>query len=468
MSENQLFTLTARDEVAVVSPTHKKPTNFRWVIVGLLMAGAAVNYIDRSCMGIVAPKIQEEFKLSNTQIGFILGMFQWGYVAAYMLAGMMIDRFGVRKGYPIIMAVWSLATAMTSLGTRMSHFVALRVFLGIGEAGCWPASNKVVAEWSPQKERPLACGLFNGGATVGMVFGPPIIAAIVLHWGWRPAFVWTGCIGFVWILFWLLLYRDPEKSSSVNAEELALIRGRQKTELPSVTTETLSRIDRTQDGPEPEIALASDAARLTLKSLLGYPQVWGVLVLNASTATTWFVLANWLPKYFYDARGIDFSLLGWYTAMPMVGGALGNILGGWCLGWLISRTTPNVTKARRTMIFISVAMMTCLIPAVYINNVLISTIFMAVVGFGYGSHAVNILSSISDFVDQHLVATFTSIQATGTFLVTLPLVTYAGWIVEEFGYTELFVVTALMPYLSIVAAYTLIRRFGPLKIKASA
>jgi MFS transporter, ACS family, hexuronate transporter len=434
-------------EAGAVQPAAagERRTKYRWVIVGLLMVAAAINYIDRSCMGIAAPKIQEELSLTNTQIGIILGVFQWGYAAAYMLAGLMVDRLGARKGYPIIMALWSLADALTSVGTRLWHFIGLRILLGVGEAGCWPTNNKVVAEWFPRRERPLACGLFDGGAKVGMVIGPPAVAYLVLHWSWQVSFIATGCAALVWIPCWALLYRRPENHPWVNEAELAYIQNEAEGE--GIKGRTSSR-----------------GRKLTWQRILRYPQVWGVLVLNASTATTWFVLSNWLPKYFYDVRGIEFNLLGWYAAMPMVGAVIGNIGGGWFLGWLISRPSMTVTKARRTMIFISVAMMTCLIPAAYASNVLVSAFLMAIVGIGYSSHATNILSSISDLVAKDLVATVTGIQATGAFLLTLPIVTYTGWIIEQFGYTALLAASALLPYLSLIASFTLIRRFGSIEI----
>jgi ACS family hexuronate transporter-like MFS transporter len=261
-----------------------------------------------------------------------------------------------------------------------------------------------------------------------MMLGPPLIASLVLHWGWRWSFVAAGASGFVWIVLWMIVYRRPNHASAA-------------------------------------VELASAAAGPRWKEFLRYPQVWGVLVLNASTATTWFVLSNWLPKYYYEVHRIDFRLLGWYASMPMIGAVVGNVGGGWLLGWLIHRRSMSVTSARRGMIICSVAMMSCLIPAAYIPDVSVSTALMAVVGMGYSAHATNILSSISDFVSPGQVATLTGIQATGAYILTLPIVTSAGWIVERFGYTPLFVTCAGLPYLSIVAAYTLIRAFAPIQFK---
>jgi ACS family hexuronate transporter-like MFS transporter len=410
----------------------------RWVVLALLTVAAAINYIDRSCMAVAAPKIQQEFALSNTEIGFILGVFQWGYVAAYLAAGLLVDRLGSGRGYALLMAVWSVADACTALAGSFRGLVGLRFLLGVGEAGCWPASNKVVAETFPAAERPLACGVFDSGAKLGMIAGPPLVAFIILNWGWRPPFVVTGLLGFLWIPAWLWIHRRRSATAARPAR------------------------------PFPSAIGVGPRAPGSWFDLLRYPEVWGVLLLNASTATTWFVLSNWLTKYFYDVRHVNYDVLGWYLALPMVGAVVGNVGGGILLGSLLNRANFELKRARRLMIFISVGMMFCMIPAVHVPSTAWCIVLMMIAGAGYSSHATNILSLISDLVSKDRVATLTGIQATGAFLATLPLVTYAGWIVDRFGYPALFQICALLPCLSIVVAFTLIRRFAPLRLGATA
>lgn len=429
------------------SKISEKRTKVRWVILALLMAATANNYLDRASMSIAAPMIQEEFNLSDTQIGYVFGAFQYGYFIFYMLAGIIIDKIGVRFGFPLITFVWSMVEAVMALATRLWQFVALRILLGAGEGGCWPSCNKVVSEWFPKKERPLACGLFDSGSKIGMVISPIILTFTVVTFGWRLTFVLAAAIpGIIWIFFWLLIYRRPEKHAWINQVELRYIQD-------------------DADQPEEERAVQSKEVKLSWIQLLRYPQLWGVIILNASTIFTWFVLSTWLPKYFIDTRGVEFKVVGFYIALPMIGASIGNILGGVFLSWLISRPNMSVTKARRIMVCICVALMACLVPAAYVKNNLVSTFLIAIVGIGYSAHATNILSSISDFVSRNLVASFTGIQATGAIFLTLPLVTYAGWIVEHYGYNILFLAAAFLPLLSIVVSFTLIRRFQLIEVK---
>jgi MFS family permease len=409
----------------------QRPASSRWTIVALLMAAAAINYLLRSCMGMAAPKIQIEFGLTTTQIGYVLGAFQYGYLLSYLFSGMLVDRLGARRSYILIMAAWSAVGILTALGTRLWQFVTFRFLLGVAEAGCWPASNKVVARCFPLEERPLACGLFDSGSSLAQVFGPPALAFIILRWGWRSAFPFAGILGFIWIPLWMWKFRNPEAHG------------------PG---------DGIKDTPEPR-AVDSYTG---WKQLLRCRQVWGIFVLNASTVPLWFVLFNWLPKYFYDARGISFRELGWYSALPMVGAPIGGIGGSAFLGWLLRRPGMTSTVARQRMFLVSVLMMSAFAPAVRSANVIYGALFMTIAAAGLGLHSANLLSSISDLVPSELVATATSIQASATFLYALPIATFAGWIAEHLGYSTLFMFGALTPWFTIVSVYFIIRKFEPI------
>jgi MFS family permease len=408
-----------------------RPTSSRWTIVALLMAAAAINYLHRGCMAIAAPKIQNEFGLTTTQIGYVLAAFQYGYFISYLFCGMFIDRLGARRSYILIMAAWSAVGMLTAAGTTLWHFLTFRFLLGVAEAGCWPTSNKVVARCFPREERPLACGLFDSGSSLAQVFGPPALVFIILRWGWRSVFLVAGSLGFIWILVWMRKFRYPE------AHGLS---------------------DGSEDTPEPR-TLDSYTA---WKQLLRCRQIWGVFVLNASAAPLWFVLFNWLPKYFYDARGVSFENLGWYAALPMVGAPIGGIGGSAFLGWLLRRPGMTSTTARQRMFLVGVLMMSSLIPAVQAANVLHGALFMTIAATGLGLHSANLLSSISDLVPSNLVATATSIQASATFLYSLPIATYAGWIAEHLGYSTLFTFAAVTPWFAIVSVHLIIRKFEPI------
>src|SRR6266404_4585121 len=189
---------------------------FRWVICALLLFGVTKNYMDRQVLGVLKTTLQHDFGWNEIQYGHLVSYFQIAYAAGMLLVGRLIDRLGTRVGY-------ALAMAHAAAGSFAS-FAAARLALGFGEAGVFPASIKCVAEWFPKKERALATGIFNAGTNAGAIITPFVVPWIALHWGWRSAFLLTGALGFVWLIFWFLIYRKPDEHPRVPQAELAYIR----------------------------------------------------------------------------------------------------------------------------------------------------------------------------------------------------------------------------------------------------
>lgn len=434
-----------RSAPSLSGPETPRRTRVRWRIVSLLTVAATINYLDRGCMGIAAPKIQEEFGLSTTQIGYVLGIFQYGYFMAYFFSGVLVDLIDVRVGYIVIMALWSFVGMLTGTVSKLWQFLACRFFLGLMEAPCWPSNNKIVAEWFPREERPLACGLFDSGSSIAQVFGPPLLAFLVLHFGWRSTFVSMGALGYGWILVWMVMFRHPRQHPKVNAAELAHIG-------PPLTQFRLSRQE----------------AINRWKRLIRCREIWGLIALCASNSPMWVVMYNWLPKYFYDARHIHFDRLGWYASLPMVGVIVGETLGSSLLGWVMRRPGMTITKARRLMFIVAVPLMWALVPAVYSSRPLQSVMFMFIAAFGMGTNVANLMSSYSDFVPRTMVATTTSVVTSTLLLYSLPFATFAGWIAEHFGYAALFSVAVFASSAAFVLGLLLIPKFEPIAALQSA
>src|SRR5437762_4670392 len=189
---------------------------FRWVICTLLLIGVTKNYMDRQVLGVLKTTLQHDLGWNDIDYGNLVLAFQAAYAAGMILVGRLVDRLGTRLGYALAMAFWSLASIGHALGSSFTSFVIARSALGFGEAGVFPASIKTVAEWFPKKERALATGIFNAGTNAGAIVTPLTVPWIALHWGWRWAFVITGALGFVWLIFWLVLYRKPEEHPRVS------------------------------------------------------------------------------------------------------------------------------------------------------------------------------------------------------------------------------------------------------------
>src|SRR6266853_5866583 len=216
-------TATAASEPAL--PKAPSGTSyFRWVICTLLLFGTTKNYMDRNVLGVLNVTLQHTLGWNEIDYSNLVVFFQLAYAAGMLLMGRVIDRLGTRLGYALAMVFWSLASMGTALGSSFRSFAISRVALGFGEAAVFPASIKAVAEWFPRKERALSTGIFNAGTSFGAMLTPLVVPWINARWGWRGAFIGIGALGFVWLLFWLMLYRKPEEHPRVSKAELDYIR----------------------------------------------------------------------------------------------------------------------------------------------------------------------------------------------------------------------------------------------------
>ncbi len=183
--------------------------NYRWLICSLLFAATTINYIDRQILGILKPELQGSLGWTETDFANIVFWFQAAYAAGFLLSGRLIDRIGSRIGLALSVVAWSLAEMAHAAVRTAAGFSAARFGLGLAEGGNFPASIKSISEWFPKKERALATGLFNSGCNVGGLIAPFLVPWITVRWGWPAAFLVTGGLGFVWLIFWLLLYDHP-------------------------------------------------------------------------------------------------------------------------------------------------------------------------------------------------------------------------------------------------------------------
>src|SRR6185312_13279531 len=193
---------------------------YRWVICGLLFFATTVNYVDRQVLGILSKDLKTAIGWTEVDYGNIVASFNAAYAFGLLLAGRLMDRIGTRAGYALAIVWWSLAAMAHALARTPFGFGVARAALGVGEAGNFPAAIKTVAEWFPKKERAFATGLFNAGSNVGAIVAPLTVPWIATTYGWRWAFILTGAIGFLWLLFWLPVYRRPEEHPKVSKAEL--------------------------------------------------------------------------------------------------------------------------------------------------------------------------------------------------------------------------------------------------------
>ena len=220
-------------------------SHFRWVICALLFFSTTVNYLDRQVISYLkdffcTPAEQGGFGWSNTDFSHLTAFFTAFYAGMTMLAGWVIDKIGTKLGLGLSLIVWSVFGILNAfVGRLVDMHVLVRSAFGVGEAGNFPASIKTVAEWFPKRERALATGIFNSGANFGAMlaalFVPWCLTAFGNERGWKLAFILTGAIGFLWLIFWFWLYDTPANCKRLSPAEYAHIHSDRDPAAPAET-----------------------------------------------------------------------------------------------------------------------------------------------------------------------------------------------------------------------------------------
>ena len=296
---------------------------YRWRVCAMLLAATTINYIDRQVLGVLAPFLQDEIGWNEIQYGYIVTAFQAAYAIGLLCAGAVIDRLGTRIGYAIAIALWSVAAMSHALAASVVGFMAARFFLGLGEAGNFPAAIKTVAEWFPRRERAFATGIFNSGSNIGAIVAPMMVPVVAAAWGWQSAFLVTGVLSMAWLVTWLLWYRAPEQQPGLSATELRWIRS---------------------DPPEP-------AVRVPWSRIMRHRQAWAFVAAKFMTDPIWWFFLFWLPKFLHSQYGLTLTGLGLPLIAIFVMADIGSIAGGWLAGRFI-RLGWSVNRARKSAMLV--------------------------------------------------------------------------------------------------------------------
>lgn len=413
-------------------------TRHRWVICALLFFATTINYIDRQVIGILKPTLSAEFGWSETDYADIVFAFQAAYAIGLLLVGRFIDKAGVKWGYAIAVAVWSLFGMAHAAAYSVATFAMARFGLGIGEAGNFPAAIRSAADWFPKKERAFATGIFNSGSNVGAILTPLVVPFIVidLALGWQGAFLITGALGFVWLLFWWMIYRDPEYNPKVGAAELAHIRS---------------------DPAEKDTPIA-------WSELLKYRQTWAFAAGKFLTDPIWWFFLFWLPDFFGKNYGLDLKTFGPALIAIYLLADVGSIGGGWFSSWLIKRGW-SINRGRKTAMLLCAL---CVLPvslAIYAENLYIA---VAIIGLAAAAHqgwSANLFTLVSDVMPRRAVGSVVGIGGMAGAIGGMLMAKYAGYVLENVGsYTPIFLLIGSMYLIALAIIHMLAPRMEPAHI----
>lgn len=390
--------------MSLISLNISKKTNYRWLIVVLLFFATTINYFDRFLIGILAPYLEEEIGWNDLEYGYVVASFQFAYAIGTLLAGYLIDRIGTRWGFSIAIILWSLASMAHAAASSWVGFVFARIGLGLSEAGNFPAAIKTIAEWFPKKERALATGLFNGGSNVGAIMAPLLIPLIIASFGsWEWVFVFSGIFGFIWLIFWLILYRKPRESRFTNEAEIAYI----------------------EDGTvEPE------QVKVNSLRLLRHKQTWAIAFGKLFADPSWYFYLFWGAKFLNYKFGIDLKEL----AMPLITiyvvADLGGIIGGAVSSALIKRG-KSVNFSRKVTMLGSALLVLPVMTVPYHSSIFICVGLISLAAAAHSSWSANIFTMVSDLFPKNVVATVTGFATTVSTIGGMLFALVIGYALNE-------------------------------------
>jgi len=376
-------------ETGTASPGRSRASNVRWAVAVLSAAGLAINHIDRSAISVSLPFMTQDFHLTPAEQGLILSAFSWSYALMQIPSGRLIDRFGERVMFGASVLTWSLFTAATALVSSFGGLLALRLGLGIGEAGAYPASAKTVSRWFPLRLRGRATSVYDSGARIGSAVATPVIALIIGLWGWKAAFLFAGGIGVLWSIGWWSWYRRPELHHGVNDAELDIIH------------ESHEQQASTNNNPA--------APPMKISQLFKQRTVWGMMLgfFCLNFMITFFL--TWFPTYLVNERGFNLLKLGVFGSIPPIAAILGSMAGGVVGDHLLKRGW-SLNKTRKTclvggMLVCSVIAFAAVVPEAWQALILMS--------ISYASASFTIVTIWclpADVVDASTVATLGGTQ----------------------------------------------------------
>ena len=386
----------------------------------------AISYLDRQAFPVAVAAIQRDIPMSNTAFGALGSCFLLAYAFMYAGGGALVDRLGTRRGFLVIMILWSLACASHSLAAGVVMLAVSRLLLGAGEGGGFPAATKVIAEWFPVGERSTAMGLVNAGTAIGAVVAPPLIAAIVIYSNWRMVFIACGVAGLAWSWWWWRALRLEPDSRPAHAQA------------------------------------RSDQARLRWASLLTFREVRGLVLAKFLTDAAWFFYITWLPKYLYDARGFDVKQVGYYAWVPFAASGVGSFLGGWWSSRLIAQGR-SVDFARKAALGASAAVMPAIILVTHVPVEWAIALF-SLAFFGQQSWSTLVMIVPTDLFDRGVVASVAGLVGFGGAMGGLVMNLVAGRLLDAgFGYSTIFIIVGLLHVTAFGVILAAMPRIAPIR-----
>ena len=472
-----------------------KMTQYRWIICAMLFFATTVNYLDRQVLSLTWDEfIKPEFHWNEYHYGLITSIFSIVYAVCMLFAGRFIDWMGTKQGYLWAIGVWSMGACMHALCgiateawvglpdaaalraveagsalaatiamVSMYFFIAARCILALGEAGNFPAAIKVTAEYFPKKDRAYATSIFNAGASIGALFAPLTIPLLAKAWGWEMAFIVIGALGFVWMGFWVFMYKKPSDHPKVNAAELEYIEQDQHEVVDGET------VGKEQEGE-----------KISFWRTLSFKQTWAFAFGKFMTDGVWWFFLFWTPSYLNSQFGIKMSEgLGVALIFTLYAITMLSIYGGKLPTIIINKTglNPYAARMRAMLIFAFIPLLVLLAQPMGTISPWFPIILIGLGGAAHQSWSANIFSTIGDMFPKSAIATVTGIGGMAGGVGSMILQWFAGWLFvyadetamqfmgfegKPAGYFVVFCICAVAYLIGWIVMKTLVPKYKPI------
>ena len=417
-----------------------KLKRLRWWIIGLIFIATVINYIDRTAFALLWPEMGKDLGMDKSDYALMLNVFLVTYAASKFLSGKLYDQIGTRIGFVVSVIVWSAAAAFHAVAKGVASLSIARGVLGLGEAGLWPGAVKSNGEWFPVKQRALAQGIFNAGASIGNVVAPVIIVYLYAQFGWKTTYIILGALGLLWVIPWLVINKSkPEDHPWITDEEKNLILN-----------------DRIKNN---DVAVEG-AKSLSVGKILSYKQPWGILLCRFFIEPIWWFFAGWMPIYLFNKFGLSIEEIGKTMWISYLMAAAGGILGGMFTEEIIKRTSVDIGRK------LSIVLGSLLIIIGFVSIILFVTdsnymtfIYLAGLAlFGFQFAIGNIQTLSSDLFRGPSVGTLAGLA--GTIAAVSPIIMnwFIGSITKGGSYTPAFIAITVSVVLAVVSVFFFIKK----------
>lgn len=417
-----------------------KINGLRWWIIGLIFIATVINYIDRTAFALLWPQMGEDLGMDNSDYALMLNVFMVTYAASKFLSGRLYDKIGTRIGFIASIVVWSVAAAFHAVARGVISLSIVRGLLGLGEAGLWPGAVKSNGEWFPVKQRALAQGIFNSGASIGNVIAPVIIVYLYAQFGWKSTYIILGVIGLLWVIPWYVVNKaKPEDHPWITPEERKLI---------------------LDDRIENNIGEDKNVKSLSIQKILSYKQPWGVLLCRFFIEPIWWFFAGWMPIYLNSKFNLSIEEIGNTMWISYLMAAAGGILGGLFTEAIIKRTSVD-TGRKASIVLGSLLIIVGFVGIIlFVNDSNYMTfIYLAGIAlFGFQFAIGNIQTLSSDLFRGPSVGTLAGLAGTVAAFSPIIMNWFIGKITAGGSYTPAFIAITVSVVLAVIAIFVLINK----------